>query len=829
MKRRREDEEEEKNKEEEGQSKKCIALPITRDTNDDKNLLSLPVEILIAILMTLSCCEYNILNMVSNEMKNIVNMTILSKNNGRYRSKMITTKSSFNKMLVIVLLKALQFDYPSLLDWYNKNKKPEQNQHCTQELVCKYALKSTNDNGIEWLNQNGYKIENCNSFHFPDFLFAAIKGGKSKLQLLMSIVKIHGRCNIFKQTSLSVLSYKCGKTGDESTLEWLKLQLDERQKTIEPLAIVGALKHYHYHLFAWFNMNAIYIDLQCLHKIVVSGMIDQLNWLIDNKMILKSNKGLIINNQGTISNADTPLLLLFYNDMYEAAFYSSNLEMVKWVYKSSGLPICQFIKKVYREFQINVVKWAYNEGIFPCNGWKGCMHCLHDTDICSNAGKMGDLPYLQWLRGVTKCSWDWNTCKLAIVNGHFDLLKWALENGCPSHEYLSLYACSFCRLDVLEWFHIKGYTILQEIYSESLRTGNFEVFEWAIKNKIPSQKINWSIQLVCDISNQYQVKIFDKDVADVNIIWERLIHEKDISERLIREKDISMIDWIIERKCPIPNSAMISVYAVRVGGLPLLQKMINYDAKFNKMTLYEVINIGNLDYLKYLKGITNLYYWDPFKMLYKAARKGHLDIVKYLVHECSELPRVDDNIKESYKACYKSAKGGHWNVFEWLVLENGFKFRIKVSHICAYKGNLDFLKKMYNLSTLLGMKKEEILDDKVCALASRKNHFDVLIWAKEVGCPLDWKTLFYSERSFEHQKTKDPREIENPDQWAESKKNINKWAMENCWDQFCLPDGNDDELDRIWNDPEYFEDSSECSSGYQSDDDYEDCRNYDLF
>ena len=36
---------------------------------------------------------------------------------------------------------------------------------------------------------------------------------------------------------------------------------------------------------------------------------------------------------------------------------------------------------------------------------------------------------LQWLR-AEGCPWDWNTCHMAVYEGHVEVLRWARENGC---------------------------------------------------------------------------------------------------------------------------------------------------------------------------------------------------------------------------------------------------------------------------------------------------------------------------------------------------------------------------------------------------------------
>jgi len=57
--------------------------------------------------------------------------------------------------------------------------------------------------------------------------------------------------------------------------------------------------------------------------------------------------------------------------------------------------------------------------------------------ICELIASIGNLEMLQWVR-ISKtymnnhvCAWDETTCAAAAINGHADVLKWAIENECP--------------------------------------------------------------------------------------------------------------------------------------------------------------------------------------------------------------------------------------------------------------------------------------------------------------------------------------------------------------------------------------------------------------
>jgi len=41
---------------------------------------------------------------------------------------------------------------------------------------------------------------------------------------------------------------------------------------------------------------------------------------------------------------------------------------------------------------------------------------------------------LKWAR-ENGCPWNENTCSLAAINRHLEVLKWARENGCSWNEF----------------------------------------------------------------------------------------------------------------------------------------------------------------------------------------------------------------------------------------------------------------------------------------------------------------------------------------------------------------------------------------------------------
>ncbi len=61
---------------------------------------------------------------------------------------------------------------------------------------------------------------------------------------------------------------------------------------------------------------------------------------------------------------------------------------------------------------------------------------------CSSAAATGQLKTIQYLRTKHNCEWG-RSCTEAIEGGHFEVLKWAKENG-----YEHVYACMYVIITV---------------------------------------------------------------------------------------------------------------------------------------------------------------------------------------------------------------------------------------------------------------------------------------------------------------------------------------------------------------------------------------------
>ena len=76
----------------------------------------------------------------------------------------------------------------------------------------------------------------------------------------------------------------------------------------------------------------------------------------------------------------------------------------------------------YEDNSLDTLKFLHNHG------------CPFDTGTCSKAVISGKLEKLVWLRSPPiNCPWDAGTTQTALYYCRWDMLKFALDNGCPYH------------------------------------------------------------------------------------------------------------------------------------------------------------------------------------------------------------------------------------------------------------------------------------------------------------------------------------------------------------------------------------------------------------
>ena len=88
---------------------------------------------------------------------------------------------------------------------------------------------------------------------------------------------------------------------------------------------------------------------------------------------------------------------------------------------------------------------------------------------------------------------DWETCALAAKHGHLDVLKWALERGCPAGAGGSLCARAALggQLEVLRWLREHDYPWDAVSCAKAAEGGHLETLKWLREHDCP-----WDVSTV---------------------------------------------------------------------------------------------------------------------------------------------------------------------------------------------------------------------------------------------------------------------------------------------------------------------------------------------
>ena len=145
------------------------------------------------------------------------------------------------------------------------------------------------------------------------------------------------------------------------------------------------------------------------------------------------------------------------------AAYNGNLDVLIWV-KNNDRQTWQ---------------WYYTDCyyLFPCN----------EVFPCNEAAKGDQLKVLQWLRSKDggECHWDEYTCRIVAEYGHFNMLKWAHQNGCPWNGGTTSEAARGGRFEILKWVHQNGCPWDEGTCGAAAEYGHFDILKWLHHNGCP--------------------------------------------------------------------------------------------------------------------------------------------------------------------------------------------------------------------------------------------------------------------------------------------------------------------------------------------------------
>ena len=106
---------------------------------------------------------------------------------------------------------------------------------------------------------------------------------------------------------------------------------------------------------------------------------------------------------------------------------------------------------------------------------------------------------------------DSQTISSAAGNGHLDLIKWAIENGCKFDSYACRSTIMHNHLDVLKWLRANGCAWNDKFCTIAVEYNNLDTLKWAIDNgcKYGDKTYQVANRNAMSGKNKYKMKVDD--------------------------------------------------------------------------------------------------------------------------------------------------------------------------------------------------------------------------------------------------------------------------------------------------------------------------------
>ncbi len=252
----------------------------------------------------------------------------------------------------------------------------------------------------------------------------------------------------------------------------------------------------------------------------------------------------------------------------------------------------------------------------------------NSKDICNRLAEEGYLTALQIIRNHG-ADWDDRVPYFAAIGRHYDVLKYALDNGCPVKEITLIEAVKKCHLQMIQFLQLKN------VFWKDYRKDAFTLACDGPEEFIDIYLIQYLIDCKCKMTAKGMALLAEKNKKDI-------------------------IVYLYEIGCPYDDEACFR--ASSKGNVELLYYLIERNFPFNESAVWAACRYGHLDCLDYLiktgcpmnNGLTQL-----------CILFGHFHCLKLIVEYGFPL---DEN-------CFAPERFFYWNdlnisILEYLVQKN---------------------------------------------------------------------------------------------------------------------------------------------------------------
>jgi hypothetical protein len=299
-------------------------------------------------------------------------------------------------------------------------------------------------------------------------------------------------------------------------------------------------------------------------------------------------------------------------------------------------------------------------------------------DVLVKAAKYGSIKTVKHLRSLN-FPWNKQVCNYAVEYGYFDILKYAVENGCPLDAYVCVKAIRHDdHLDCFKYLIEKGCPLDEDVTDAAVEYGKIDFLKYAVENGCPLAE-----DACCNAAHYGYLDCLtyvheNGALLGITACINAVIHGH-----------LDCLKYLHVNGCRWDET--VCVEAVRYGHLDCLKYLHVNGCPWNENVTFMAAATNNIDCLRY--ALENGCSWKEIVCV-SAVMRGYLDCLKYL-HENGCIFGEDvpvGRLKEAPKGGYLkytigngwmdavlvyAAAYGHLNCLKYLH-ENGCKFTKKV-------------------------------------------------------------------------------------------------------------------------------------------------------
>jgi hypothetical protein len=420
-----------------------------------------------------------------------------------------------------------------------------------------------------------------------------------------------------------------------STFEEFKcivLSYSFRGRLSRQLAMKGNLS-----TLQWFQSREITWHFYLLVDLALRGELESLKWAMLNESNFKNGKLLmeLILERAAFNGHENILRWALELQYFEQKYFTTvlnsaaagdQLKIIHWMinnYPSAmelmeETPNANICYGAICGNNIHIIEWFKN--YFPNTFWIERFYDNKNNSPCvTKAAETGNIQMLDWLKEngfllncemVTvaavssmensletlkflrslNCPWSSNICPRAVKFGRFDILLWAVSNGCPWQLEDILEAAAWSKVasanpDILQWITDQRFDVdnihIDLIIHDAIEFENFKFVKWAKSTFVP---------------NFWDDRIIKKAAAagDLSaLIWALEINPESITSEVVyvlsvnaaAGRHLHVLNWLLANYDSYKTSIwhpQVCVLAARYGYVDVLQWAVAHGCNWSK-------------------------------------------------------------------------------------------------------------------------------------------------------------------------------------------------------------------------------------------------------